>query len=263
MSHPPKYVFSLGYRCSAAGILKRLQLKVESFPFDWLVSRLPIIEHCIQTDFREFLEESNYDSLQTNTYHYPTPDSAPNWICGENIHWNRYYEHEFRFERPNIYIPKPLKTPRDAYAYRLMMNHKSPTNPDDHAYYERCVTRWRQMSESPDSKLALYVHPTQTKDHNDIEAIITELERFHSSISQTMKNYRGLYVIPVRTEHMYPINAHVKDVIETVIDKPDCSIAILWANRDFIDAGEVFMGNMWLETDRLCEWVAAKYKESV
>ena len=259
MSHPPKYLFSLGYRCSAAGIIKRLQLKTESYPFDWLVSRLPIIEHCIDTNFREFLEETNYDYLQTNTYHYQTPDYPPQWICDERIYWNRFYEKEFPLTHQKIYIPPPLQTPRDAYAHRLMMNHKSPT--DDHAYYERCVERWRQMSESPDSKLALYIHPTQIEKHTDINATTQELERFHSSISQTMKNYRGLYVIPVRTEHMYPIENHVKEVIETVVKTDTCTIAILWTNRDFMDAGEIFMGNMWLETDRLCEWVQHQIHE--
>lgn len=255
MSYPPKYVFSLGYRCSAAGIIKRLQLKTESYPFDWLVSRLPIIEHCIDTNFREFLEESNYDYLQTNTYHYQTPDSSPQWICDERIYWNRFYEHEFDMSNAHLYIPTPLHTPRDAYAYRMLINHKSPTNPSDHAYYERCVERWRQMSESPDAKLALYVHPAQLEEHMKIPEITREIERFHASISQTMKNYRGLYVIPVRTNHMYPIENHVKEVVETVLQTETCTIGILWTNRDFMDAGEIFMGNMWLETDRLCEWV--------
>lgn len=252
------YVFSLGYRCSAAGIIKRLQMKTESYPFDWLVSRLPIIEHCISTEFCEFLEESNYDYLHTNTYHYPSPDSSPQWICDEKIHWNRYYEHEFDMANANLYIPLPLNIPRDAYAHRLLMNHKSPTNPDDHAYYERCVERWRQMSESVDSKVSLYVHPTQIEQHTNTPAIIQEIERFHLSMETHLKNYRGLYVIPVRTEHMYPINKHKHEVVETVVDTDTHSIAILWTNRDFIDAGEIFMGNMWIETDELCEWVQKK-----
>jgi Putative papain-like cysteine peptidase (DUF1796) len=251
MSHPPKYVFSLGYRCSAAGILKRLQFKTESYPFDWLVSRLPIIEHCIDTNFREFLEESNYDYLQTNTYHYPTPLSPPQWICDERIYWNRFYEEVFDMSNTQLYIPAPLQTPRDAYAHRFLINHKSPT--DDHDYYERCVERWRKMAESDYPKVALYIHPTQIE--KNISEIKIEIERFHESISQTVKNYRGLYVIPVRMEHVYPIDQHVKEVVETIFETDTCTIVILWANRDFIDAGEIFMGNMWLETDRLCEWV--------
>jgi hypothetical protein len=46
---------SLGYRCSSAALLKKLQLKNESYPFDWLVSRLSVIEDSIQSGFKEFL----------------------------------------------------------------------------------------------------------------------------------------------------------------------------------------------------------------
>jgi hypothetical protein len=157
-----------------------------------------------------------------------------------------------------IYIPSPLKTPRDAYAYHLMINHKSPTEPADHAYYERCVERWREMSESPAPKRALYIHPAQMKGHFEMPSLTAELERFHVSISQHMKNYRGLYIIPVRTNHVYPIDRHVREVVETIFETDTCTIAVLWTNRDFIDAGEIFMGNMWIETDTLCEWVTQR-----
>jgi hypothetical protein len=41
-------------------------------------------------------------------------------------------------------------------------------------------------------------------------------------------------------------------VIERVdTDMANFSIFILWTNKDFIDAGEIFMGNMWIETDEL------------
>ena len=60
--------FSFGYRCSSAGILKSMQLKYESFPFDWLISRLDVIKHCLQDDFREFLNQSNYVRKYSKTY---------------------------------------------------------------------------------------------------------------------------------------------------------------------------------------------------
>jgi len=43
---------SLGYRCSAAAILKRLQLKNESYPFYWLISRLSIIKVCLSNQLQ-------------------------------------------------------------------------------------------------------------------------------------------------------------------------------------------------------------------
>ena len=67
-------ICSLGYRCSSAGILKSLGLKTESYPFDWLVSRLPIIEHCLQTGFKHFLEVDNYECVKSVTNNYMSID---------------------------------------------------------------------------------------------------------------------------------------------------------------------------------------------
>jgi hypothetical protein len=57
---PKKTLFSLGFRCSSASLIKSLGLKNESYPFDWLVSRLSVIQHCIESDFVEFLNLDNY-----------------------------------------------------------------------------------------------------------------------------------------------------------------------------------------------------------
>jgi hypothetical protein len=238
-----KYVFSLGYRCSAAGILKRIQAKTESYPFDWLVSRLPIVEHCIETDFGEFLNPDNYVYLHTNTHHYDTPESDPEWICGEWIHWNRFYETDLTWNR-EMYIPSPLSTPRDAYGHALLINHRNPTKPEDRAYYERCVDRWKQMMESDAPKHSLYIHPAQMAFG---EEMVSEIERFHVSFSKHTKNHRGMYVIPIRNRE--------KRGIETIRDTDTCKIAILWATRGLMDAGEIFMGDMWFETNVLCDYV--------
>ncbi len=60
----------------------------------------------------------------------------------------------------------------------------------------------------------------------------------------------GIYIIPVKTPFEYPTNHCAKYVLE---EQPDddmanCRVCILWTNRDFIDAGEIFMGNCQAET---------------
>ena len=84
--------FSVGYRCSSAGILKHLNLKNESFPFDWMISRLSIIKDCIQTKFFHFLNQQNYDKLHTQTIHYGQSQTSNVFICNEEIIYNRYYQ---------------------------------------------------------------------------------------------------------------------------------------------------------------------------
>ena len=82
-------IVSLGYRCSSAGILKSLGLKSESYPFDWLVSRLPIIEDCIQTEFKYFVNADNYKCKEGVTNNYmsidATDSSSRQWICNESF----------------------------------------------------------------------------------------------------------------------------------------------------------------------------------
>jgi hypothetical protein len=39
-------VISFGHRCSSASFIQNLNLKTESYPFDWLVSKLDIIKDC-------------------------------------------------------------------------------------------------------------------------------------------------------------------------------------------------------------------------
>ena len=239
-------IISLGYRCSSAGIIKSLGLKTESYPFDWLVSRLPIIEHCIRTDFKEFLNPDNYTTKQGTTNHYVSIDpSSRQWICNESICFNEYYEST---EIPHIqyYLPQPLSPENDAYGYKLMMNHRNiKTNTPDQAYYARCIERWSKSQKH----LVLYIHPAVFYEEflKTRQELIKELRRAHESIIPAGD---GIYIIPVRTPFEYPTNHCAKYVLEEQpdYDMTNCRVCILWANRDFIDAGEIFMGNCHVET---------------
>ena len=267
---PYKYVFSLGYRCSAAGILKSLGLKHESHPFDWLVSRLPIIEHCIETEFDEFLNPHNYQNQTSTTYNYTSLDSnSRQFICDESICVNTYYEtNDCTTTRSAInadtihelYLPLPICPEHDAYGHKLMMNHRNiKNNRDDREYFARCVERWNQMLKSSYRKLSLYIHPALFYEEflRKKERIIDEIKRSFRYMRQ-QSSHDGIYIIVVKTPFDYPTNHCAKYVLE---EQPDDEsivgfrICILWANRDFIDAGEIFMGNCQAETYVLKEYL--------
>ena len=252
-------IISIGYRCSSAGIIKSIGLKTESYPFDWLVSRLPIIEHCIQTDFREFLSHDNYKCATGVTNNYTSIDpSSQQWICNESFCFNEFYE-QYSFDRrfmftgpkPPIkyYLPQPIDPSRDAYGYKLMMNHRNIKNQVDQEYFARCVERWKSLS---NKTLALYIHPLIFyEEFLSIKSnLIDELKRAYKSISITHP-HDGIYIIPVKTPFEYPTNHCCKYVLEEQPDDmtiPRCRICILWTNLNFIDAGEIFMGNSYVET---------------
>ena len=280
---PYDQTISLGYRCSSAGILKSLGLKTESYPFDWLVSRLPVIEDCIQTDFREFLSPDNYKCTTGVTNNYTSTDPASQqWICNESFCFNEYYERpQSQIENMKYYLPQPISTERDAYGYKLMMNHRNiKTNKSDQEYFARCVERWKSISITPlcvesaqsnvafslkncpdmgdlnekrcKKRLALYIHPAVFyEEFLSIKLeLIGELKRAYQSISITHP-HDGIYIIPVKTPFEYPTNHCCKYVLEEQPDDPmfpRCRICILWTNLNFIDAGEIFMGNSYVET---------------
>jgi hypothetical protein len=243
-----EYIFSLGYRCSSAGILKSLGIKHESYPFDWLVSRLPIIEHCIQTDFKEFLNSNHYICKTGMTNHYTSLDiSSRQFICDEKICYNNYYE---QCTIPEYYLPSPICKTNDAYGYKLMMNHH--TIQTHHEYFARCVERWNRNIKTQSRKLSLYIHPAIFYDQflSIKSQLIEDIRNFFRT---NMKQYNcdGLFIIPVKTPFQNPTNHCAKYVLEEQADdisSTGCRICILWANRDFIDAGEIFMGNCHIET---------------
>lgn len=272
---PYDQLFSLGYRCSSAGILKSLGWKHESYPFDWLVSRLPIVEHCIQTEFCEFLNPHNYKNKTCTTNNYTSIiPSSRQWICNESVCLNEYYEQKHQYsDNMKYYLPQPVSTKHDAYGYKLMMNHRNIETSSTQEYYARCVERFNIPYKK---RLGLYIHPAMfyeefTQNRNDI---IYELNRAHKSISTTHP-HDGIYIIPVKTPFEYPTNHCCKYVLEEQPDditfsrqepcsaarcalyiaNPRCRICILWTNRDFIDAGEIFMGNSYVETYVIKEYL--------
>ena len=60
------HVCSLGNYCHTAYLLKRLQLKVCSYPFDWIFTNVHIIKHIIEDNYNIFLDKSYYKSIDYN-----------------------------------------------------------------------------------------------------------------------------------------------------------------------------------------------------
>lgn len=48
------HYMSLGYDCSPAATLRSLNIRDEALPFDWVVSNLQIICHCIERGFADY-----------------------------------------------------------------------------------------------------------------------------------------------------------------------------------------------------------------
>jgi hypothetical protein len=261
-------LFSLGHRCSSAGILKYLGIKTESYPFDWMISRLNIIQDCIETDFIHFLKKENYEEKKTTTIHYSKHGNK--FLCNENIVYNTYYQN--KYNNDELFIPDPLSLPNDTYAHYLALNHRNILQDNDYEYFQRCIERFKSMIYDNEPKMYLYIHPVISTDdyQNQKDKIIQLFLNFQSYMSTINKNTHilGLFILVVRTHYDDPVSEHLSDITENVYynlpsennetslhednANPQCCIKVLYTHKDFMDAGEIFLQqNNELETSTL------------
>jgi len=189
----PTYFFSIGHRCSSSGILQNLNLKTESYPFDWIVSNLSTVRHCIETDFVEFLNPGNYARQETITANILDARVIP--ICNETPEINTFYDLEIK--QTHIGIQKKGNT----YWKALAITHHSMSEKGDVEYFKRCVSRFRERMASGfgEKKRYLYIHPFVGVYEYDFHkhAIRKEWDEFSEFMGGKMGDIRGMFIIPV------------------------------------------------------------------
>lgn len=58
-----KYICSLGFNCHVGQLLKINELKLASYPFDWIMTNLETVKKSIEDDFTLFLDKNQYIDL--------------------------------------------------------------------------------------------------------------------------------------------------------------------------------------------------------
>jgi hypothetical protein len=223
-------VISFGHRCSSAAFIQRLNLKTESYPFDWLVSKLDIIKDCIETKFVHFLNVNNYITQNTETINMI--DNEKTHICNEVAQVNIYYETDTQ----NIQN-------KQTYSYKLTLTHHNLNN--DYEYYQRCINRLYELFETDIQKYYLYFHPIMgINDYtNNKEDILNEFDNFNKYIIEKTKNIFGIYFILVK------YNENVKSI--KLIETQNYNVFVLYCNDDFLDSGGTFRGNYDVEQEEV------------
>ena len=110
-------LISIGPNCHTAGVLKQLNYKKCSYPFDWMLSNLSIVTYSIQNEFSDFIDRTNYIA-------------ADNKITLKNTNVT-YLRHMFVHKNPII-------------------------NKEDFDYYLRCVSRFKNLKSTNSCKLFVY-----------------------------------------------------------------------------------------------------------
>ena len=88
------YTCSLGPLCHSSQILKQNNLKLCSYPFDWIFSNCDNIIHCIEDEFKIFLDKSYYIKISPSK-------------CGHSKYNDRMFNHHnplLNIDHYNYYV---------------------------------------------------------------------------------------------------------------------------------------------------------------
>jgi hypothetical protein len=85
-----KYTCSLGSVCHSSELLKNNNLKKCSYPFDWIFSSCNNIIHCLEDDFKTFLDKSYYDSVSYG-------------VCSHSYYGENMFKHRNPLKKENDY----------------------------------------------------------------------------------------------------------------------------------------------------------------
>ena len=217
--------FSVGHRCTSAQLLMDLKIKIESHPFDWIVSKLETVEHCILDNFKEYITLSNYERVITHVMNIIDNNIIKVYNDDMCIYKNKYYDKDDN----TIFNQFKLAN----YYQRLF---------DDTDYYKRCIQRFNQLLLSEHEKGFLYIHPIiGINDYtNTHEELFLKFIHFKKFMDTKTTNLIGVFFIIVKTKDEYT-NRHDKYIDNTL------AIYTIYTNNCFMDSHTPFAGNYQTE----------------
>jgi hypothetical protein len=119
------HIVSLGTHCLTSFYLKKYGMKRYSLPFDWIFASPQTVLHCIDDNFKTFLDPSHYTSL-----------------IGKRQSDEPGANHEFYLREHGV---------------GHMFTHRDPLNAEDHRYFVDAVTRFEALKKNSDGKLFLMI----------------------------------------------------------------------------------------------------------
>ena len=162
------YTCSLGCLCHSSNLLKRNNLKLCSYPFDWIFSDCDNIIHCIENNFKIFLDKSYYNGIDKDKCEHT------------------YYKKEGGLN---------------------MFNHHNPLeNINHYNYFVRCVDRFRILLQKQEHKLFTMIFVNIDNIDNYINKIIDFNNKFSKHTSNYM--LLVIFHIPHKQQHYHNFTYH-------------------------------------------------------
>lgn len=221
-----------GHRCSSRGILDRCHLGNQSLPFDSLVCQLNVIKDCLQNNFKEFLDINNYTKANTMTVNII--DGVVEECCCEIPSINRHYEETKKT------IAGEVLTNSSTYHLQLALTHHDLSSAQDYETYARRIERLYEILKQDRKKIYFYIHPIMGINHYNRQKneLIDEFRGFSELIAKRFINIFGLFFILVKLREGVAEETSIR-----LLKNDLCCVYVIYANKDFIDAGGPFSGN--------------------
>lgn len=228
-------IFSVGHRCTTASLIKIMKMKFESYPFDWVVSKLETVKYCIENNFNDFLQSEHYIRIDSDTTN--VVDNEELFVTNESIVFNKKYESNILSET-NCYKPNY----RGTYDYMLALTHHDMHDENNKQYFGRCIKRFQNILKLTKRKFYLYVNPLIGNNDFKMTSANTLIQfiNFTEFMKNITTNSFGIYFFVVR-------NNCKKGTVEKMYETEDMVVFIMNCNDNLIDAGGVFDGDFYDE----------------
>lgn len=139
---------SIGEWCSPASLLKEMKIRNFSTPFEWLFSKIGMVNECIEDNFQLFLDKNQYISSGKKQCHH--------------------IEYEKKYKVP------------------ILFNHHNLTNEEDYQHFVRRTNRFMECINSDTPLLYLHIGIPNIPQFKNFSSHgipdIEQLEKFASKI---------------------------------------------------------------------------------
>lgn len=158
---------SVGSFCQSAEILRSLGLREFSGPFDWMYINIDIIKHCLEDDFKSFLDKSNYQQIEKPMTHNDS-------ICGHSL-YSPLIDYKYETVPGAFFVHEDLTVNDEAYES-----------------YSRRIDRFRELIKSDEKLVLLYMYKNREPENS--EKALIEALLFTPFLDKYVKNYRLILI---------------------------------------------------------------------
>ena len=141
---------SIGPYCCTARLLKKHNLRTQSFPFDWIYSSLDLIDHALNDEFKIYLDKTYYrkGTSKSSTKH--------TFYC-KYLDTQLLKKHHVRHKFPKSYIVSSGN----------LFNHQNLFNEEEYEQIERRCNRLMNLI-NDGSKVVLVYYNVYTNDFRNL-----------------------------------------------------------------------------------------------